>query len=485
MKKRGSRMIRRKCCGTALLACLLMTGLQAQEKVDELMEGFDDTPAMEQTEQNNDLLSEVDEGDLVDPQENDTIRTRYPSKRILPEGLSGYIKQQAVYSYAGATPHQGFSSLRATLFVDYEHKFSNGWKFKSNVRSFHDWVYDTRTLPYTSAEKKALRSEVELFDVYLEGSLSDKLDFRIGRQVVVWGRSDTIRITDVLNPIDNRQPGMVDIKDLRLPVAMAKLDYYIGKWRITPIVILEQRFTKDPPYGSQFYPLATPLPPESDADKITYALSVGGEFSGWDVNFYAAHIYDDSKFVQDPMGINALIKHHTVTMYGVALNYLSGSWLIKTEAAYFDALHYTMAPERRLSRLDMLAGVECNGIADTMISYDVSVRHFTAYDRRLSLESVPLPGGGTLSLLPVARDTWQHALRISSDFMNDTLHTNYLISLFGKRVDEGGFQRAWIEYDVTDDWKLSAGAVDYIGGSKLFDHFKDDDLLFADMTYSF
>jgi len=62
--------------------------------------------------------------------------------------------------------------------------------------------------------------------------------------VVVWGRSDTIRVTDVLNPIDNRRPGMVDIEDLRLPVAMAKLDYFVGDWRVTPIAILEQRFQK-------------------------------------------------------------------------------------------------------------------------------------------------------------------------------------------------------------------------------------------------
>ncbi len=470
------------------------TGLSS----DDALAGFDDTSdtPTSQTASADDALAGFDDaegkgGSQDVTQIDDANCTMCQSDIAPPEqaafwsDLSGYVKQQAVYSYLGDAPHDGVTSLRSTLFVDFEHKFDNGWKLKTNARAFYDGVYDLRDQPYTQQECKALHSEVELFDAYLEGSITEKLDFRIGRQVVVWGRSDTIRITDVLNPIDNRQPGMVDIEDLRLPVAMAKFDYYVGSWRVTPIVILEQRFTKDPPFGSQFNPSAIPLPAEEKPHDPTYALSVGGEFSGWDVNFYAARLYDDSKFIVDPLGLNALIKHRKTNMYGAAMNYLNGSWLIKGEAAYFDTLHYTMAPNKTLARLDALVGVEYNGIADTMISYDLSVRHFTSYDARLGLSSITAPGGRQVRLIPVERDTWQQAFRVRSDLWNDTLHANYLISLFGKRADEGGFQRLWADYDINDDWKATVGVVDYIGGSTLFDYVKDDDLLFAEIRYSF
>ena len=36
---------------------------------------------------------------------------------------------------------------------------------------------------------------------------------------------DNLRVTDVLNPMDLRVPGLTDIDDLRLPVTMIKLDY--------------------------------------------------------------------------------------------------------------------------------------------------------------------------------------------------------------------------------------------------------------------
>ena len=45
------------------------------------------------------------------------------------------------------------------------------------------------------------QSEVELYDAYVEGSITDSLDMKLGRQVVIWGRSDTLRVTDILNPL--------------------------------------------------------------------------------------------------------------------------------------------------------------------------------------------------------------------------------------------------------------------------------------------
>jgi hypothetical protein len=85
----------------------------------------------------------------------------------------------------------------------------------------------------------------------------------------------------------------------------------------------------------------------------------------------------------------------------------------------------------------------------------------------------------------VQKDTYQHALRITSDFLNDTLHTNYLVTLFGKRFEEGGFMRAWATYDIDDRWKVTAGVVEYIGGSPLFDAIRDADMVFVEIEYAF
>ncbi|RUM71438.1 MAG: hypothetical protein DSZ07_00485 [Sulfurovum sp.] len=69
--------------------------------------------------------------------------------------------------------------------------------------------------------------------------------------------------------------------------------------------------------------------------------------------------------------------------------------------------------------------------------------------------------------------------------MNATVKANYLISLFGSKMDEGGFQRAWLKYDISDGIYANIGLVDYIGGSNRFDAVSNNDMAFMDVTYSF
>ncbi len=447
-----------------------VAAIQEKNTGDEMLDGFDDTPDT--------VTQEKSSGDeLLDGFED----TPAPSSEVEEEnsdlvpGLTGKLTEQVAYSLYDDKPHDNISSFKSSLLLDYEYKFENGFKFKANAKAYYDAIYDIKgSEKFSQDELDELRSEVELFDAYIEGSITDNFDMKLGRQVVVWGRSDTLRVTDILNPLDNRRPGMVDIEDLRLPVAMAKFDYFIGDWRVTPIAILEQRFSKNPPFGSVFYPAPIAAPDDEDYSDVTYALSVGGEFSGWDVNFYAARIHDDEGHGVDLFTPTARIEHDKVNMFGTALNLLTGSWLFKTEIAYFDGLKYTTTGDKSFTRTDALLGVEYKGIADTLVSYDMVRREIGEYDNRLINE-----------LNPLNKQSYQHAFRVSSDFMNASLTANYLISLNGDKLDEGGFQRAWVKYELGEGINTNIGVVDYIGGSLVFDKIKDNDMVFADISYSF
>ena len=474
-----------------VFALISLLSLQSHaDEVDEAMSGFDDEPVTVTQEKSVEdvLLDGFDdisvtaaddhksaEDELLDGFEDDASTSSEiddePSSFV--PGLTGELTQQIAYSLYNEKPHDNISSFKSSLFLDYEHKFENGFKFKANAKAYYDAIYDIKgSEKFAQDELDELRSEVELFDAYIEGKITDNFDMKLGRQVVVWGRSDTIRVTDVLNPLDKRRPGMVDIEDLRLPVAMAKFDYFVGDWRVTPIAILEQRFSKKPPFGSIFYPLPFAAPDDKDYSDVTYALSVGGEFPGWDVNFYAARIHDDEGHVV--LSSQTSIHHDKVNMFGTALNILSGSWLFKTELAYFDGLKYTTAPDKSFNRTDLLLGVEYNGIADTLISYDWVHRSLDDHDERLLNE-----------LNPLNKHSYQHAFRVSSDFMNASLTANYLLSLNGEKLDEGGFQRAWVTYELGEGINTNIGVVDYIGGSLVFDEYEDNDMIFADIAYSF
>ena len=454
-----------------LLSTLLIASFLNAESVDEAMDGFDDEPTTTQTAKKSsntkedDIMEEFDDEPVNEIKLLDTIKKKSKFK-----DFTGKLTEQATFSYRDKTPHDNLSSLKSSLLLDYEHKFDNGFKLKTNAKAYYDAIYSIRGREkYSKNELKENEHEVELFDAYVEGSLTNNLDMRLGRQVVVWGRSDTIRITDVLNPLDNRRPAIVDIEDLRLPVGMAKFDYYVGDWRITPIAVVEQRFSKNPPSGSTYNPSPHSLPSNESYSDVTPALSIGAEFSGWDINLYASNLHDDIGYFK-----NGKLNHDKVKMFGTALNVLNGSWLFKSELAHFDGLKYTATQDKTFNRTDGLVGVEYKGIADTLISYDVSLRKVHSYDN--ALKNNPIP---------IQKNTYQQAFRASSDFLNATLHANYLISLYGKKLDEGGFQRAWVKYDISDGVNANVGVVDYIGGSKRFDMVHNSDMVFADVSYSF
>lgn len=378
-------------------------------------------------------------------------------------GIEGNIKQEFAYSYRNDAPHDDISSLRTSLFLEYNQDLWKNFKLKINGNAFYDFSYPlTGRGKFTQEELNALESQIELFDAYIQGALTKDLDVKFGRQVVVWGKSDTIRVVDVINPLDNRRPAMVDIEDLRLSTTMAKFDYYYDNWSITPIFILEQREDKLPPFGGDFNPSPIKVNSPKKPNEITYALNISGEFSGFDIDLYFADIYPNFDFYpRQDIDIQSKI-----TMYGGAFTYVEGSLLLKGELAYMDDLKYLQLGEQKLDRLDMLVGLEYNGISETTISLDLANRYF-------------------VKDYGIEQNNYQGALRITSDFYHDTLHANYLVSLFGKKFNDGGYQRAWIEYDVSDSIKTTFGIVDYLSGNTFFDTINDNDMLFGDISYSF
>jgi len=140
------------------------------------------------------------------------------------------------------------------------------------------------------------------------------------------------------------------------------------------------------------------------------------------------------------------------------------TWLFKGELAYKKDFQFLADAGKKYNRIDSLLGFEYRGIADTTLSYDVSNKHMG--------DKSPL----------FEQDSYQHAFRATSDFLNATVHGNYLITLFGEKLDKGGFQRAWVKYDIADGISTNVGLVDYISGSPRFDAIDDNDMIFMDIS---
>jgi len=203
--------------------------------------------------------------------------------------------QGELYGSINFEAHQNISNNKnlssSKILVDLlgDYKFENGAKLSANLKSYYDFVYQLENLTVP----KGYKSEIELNELNIELEILPNLDFKIGRQVVVWGKSDSIRITDILNPLDNRKPGLVDIKNLRLGRTMSKLDYYVDNLNYSIIALHENRFSKNPKSGSDFKSATdlNEIHPDDSFENTGIAISLTGAFEGYDIGVYYANTY--------------------------------------------------------------------------------------------------------------------------------------------------------------------------------------------------
>jgi hypothetical protein len=116
---------------------------------------------------------------------------------------------------------------------------------------------------------------LELRDVYWEQRLSRGIA-RLGKQQIVWGRLDGIKVLDVLNPQNFREFIVDDFGDSRISLWSAYLDVSLGDWRVEAALIPDFTTHEIPEPGAWFELRAprfrfgaepgSPSPPESAED---------------------------------------------------------------------------------------------------------------------------------------------------------------------------------------------------------------------------
>ncbi len=464
-----------------LLLALNSTIVCAGENIEDDLSGFSENIS-------DDLSGFAEEESYVET-DNTVAISQYKdlslSGKIAFKTSAGYQEHEV-----DGVDYSGLNQAQTSLYLQYDEKINDAWKIRISGDAFYDAVYDIRSDEgYRQEALDDYRTQLRLDDSYIQGRIKHNLDLKAGRQIVIWGKSDNIRVTDIINPLDNRLPGMTDIEDLRLSVGMLKSDLYVSQWNFCAMVIPENRIMREATPRGEFFPVdkvfsTAPDPflplnaPSFAWDDMQYALAANGVFSGWDLSFYAADVLDQRWHfdkVQGSAPVNTLNRVVTkIKMLGSAVNLVSGSWLLKAEAALLNGVKYNTTADEK-NRLDILLGLEYRGVTDTVLSLEVANRHVFDHEQQMLAQADYTD-----------KNEVQSALRLSRSFANDTLNATALLSMFGIGGENGGFSRVWIEYDILDAVKLNLGVVDYIGGEKpFFEAIKDNDRVFADISYSF
>ncbi len=423
---------------------------------------------------------------------NDFFETELMPDEVEPDkpawwALDGFYRIGGAYNYdhnapePGQPDYRGLSKLRATVKLEIPFTLPYNWKGNISGQAFYDFAYGFKNRNDFENEMLDLyEDEAELREAYIAGSILPNLDIKTGRQIIIWGFADYTRVVDVLNPLDNRQPGLIDLEDLRLPIAMSRIDYYLKNWSFMGVAVHEVEFNKDPLFNSDFFPGNQIAPhediPPTNLKNTEFGIAVTGAFNGWDIGFYFAHFYDDLMYLDTGNPGNPELRHSPITLGGIGFNYVTGNWLLRTEVALLDGFEFAGIPNESRSRLDAMIGVDYVGFRDTTITLEATHRHINNFNSEL--EQAP-----DYAL----EDLTQYIITYSRDLLREKLHFGAQFSLFGSRGHQGNIQRYSIDYDLYDAVSVNFGVLTFHSGSDFFvmKAFKENDRIFFGAKYSF
>ncbi len=493
--------------------------------MDDILGGFEDPESSDASAGTGDAevddaiagFDEAEEPEVVEPPAVAEHTEASEERRWSLQGDASFGFSASIHDHdsPAGIDYSGVQRLRMKLALQLDFDLPKGWKLRSSGYGFYDAAYALQGRgEYPDDVLDTHEWDLERTDTYVEGSLHERVDLKLGRQVVNWGRSESIRVLDIVNPLDNREPGLVDIEDMRRSLAMLKLGFFAGPWTLTVLAIPEVRYDLLPGNGSDYMPdvagsipstllelafLRASLSAEKQGifDRLfpiaggglaglseledhvgddfgrasEYAMNLTGVFSGWDVSLQVASYSDDIAHFDDR---DLRLEHSRLWMIGSGANYTVGSWLFKAEIAYIDGFEFLWAEDEK-SRIDAMVGIEYYGISDVNIVFEVAERHIVAFEDSMEL-----------FLDSAQEDTLESALRISVDLLNDQVHITALGLAIGEKAQDGSLVRLSVEYDVMDALSVEAGLLLFEKGDNVF--FADsaaNDRFFAGVKYSF
>jgi hypothetical protein len=348
--------------------------------------------------------------------------------------------------------------------------------------------YDTYArggVPYRIEDE----TTVELRDLYLESPLGEGVA-RIGRQQVVWGRLDGVRVLDTINPFNFREFILADFDQARIPIWALSLDVPVGRWRVEA-VLSPDTTVHDIPERDAWFEFRAPrfrfgadptgsLPPvetqrPSELADGTIAARLSRSFGRLDVSFQAQQGLDPEPLGAlrvDGSGVRVETHYAERRVFGLGATTSVGPAILRAEVAAQPSRHFNTRDGQALgtARADqwtLAGGMDFDGPLDTFVNLQF------VYDR--ITESPP-------GLVRPRED------RIVTVFLRrDFAYETWLLEgrWYGNLEDEDGIFRGRIAWRPTGALELSLAADGFYGPTRgLFGQFSGRDRVSLGVSFT-
>lgn len=325
----------------------------------------------------------------------------------------------------------------------------------------------------------------ELREAFLDYSTKN-WSLRIGRQLIIWGAADGVRITDLVSPMDMTEFLARDYDDIRMPVEAFKFRYFneILKLEIIYIPIFKGFIIPTDPKN----PWTVPLPATSNAKrsvlserKPNFALKnseIGGRLTfnlpGVDFSLAALHTYNKMPvFLKYKKNDTLFIspEYHRMTFIGGDVSKPLGQFVLRSEVAF--NMNKSMTTHK-LSRdlckhntLHALIGIDWYAPKEWMLSAQISDEKIYNHNDELTQEEHT-----SLLTFNVSKPIFNNTLKLSNFLYTDLNYGSF-------------FSRFSADYSLTDQIHLFVGYDHFNGEKGNFGVYKDNSEIWIKAKYNF
>lgn len=330
------------------------------------------------------------------------------------------------------------------------------------------------------------RTGMELREAYLAYAKGN-LDLRVGRQIVVWGVADALRLTDCVSPCDYTEFLAQDYDDIRMPVNALRTRYTWRSVTFEAICNPVADFFILPTDRHNPWALtlpSAPLPytidlesckPEKRLRNMEYGGRITTNLSGIDFSLSVLRTWNKmpalSLTVSDN-GKSLLVKgeYRRMTMLGADCSLPVGQFVLRGEAAcYFDE-----AQSRGVGK-----DVVCRNTYNALVGVD----WYPGNDWNFSAQYCHKYTAGNLDGLSVYRHAALATARISKELMRNSLKLSTFAYV---DVSNGGvFNRFSASYALNDQIELTTGYDFFHADKGKFAMYKQNSEVWVKAKYSF
>ncbi|HCO49416.1 MAG TPA: hypothetical protein DIT55_08360 [Spirochaetaceae bacterium] len=354
------------------------------------------------------------------------------------------------------------------------------------------WKTDDTTL-YANAiiyEENGQSPELNLRELYLQ-YFGEAFDIRIGKQQVIWGKSDALFITDLVSPKDLSRFLVPDFEELRLAITGLRINVFAGNHQLdfvwlplfTPGIQPQADSIWAPKMPFPVTPTFQPaLMPELNLSSGEYFLRYGWLGSSVDFSLMGGWFWNDTpafavvgKTVTPGLGLTAIEvqkEYYRAGALGYALAATIGPLVLKSEGAF----HINMRYQGDI--MTYPEGYTTKNAIQYSVGTDFPILGFTAgvqfvQDIILNHEAAMVE----------EKITNMATILLARSFARETVRLEALAYIGFAAPD--ALIKPQITWKIRDGMELAAGGWFFLGNSGTFGQYSKNNSVFTSAKISF